>query len=150
VAVLLTGVLASPALAAPARAGTIPPTPDPLAPLERAMLTLLDAERVAAGLPRLVPDLTLVAAARMHSTEMRDAGRVFHTPNLASIAQAIPGWRSLSENVGVGWSIESLHGTFMQSRSHRTAILGRYDRVGVGVVAAPGRIWVTQDFMRTR
>jgi uncharacterized protein YkwD len=117
---------------------------------ERAMVDAINAERVAAGLRPLTPDLNLITSARAHAAEMRDAAKVFHTPRLAAIVPVAVRGRTIGENVGVGRSAESLQRTFLLSRSHRAAILGRYDRVGIGVIVAPGRTWVTQHFMRMR
>ncbi len=45
--------------------------------------------------------------------------------------------------------VEALHRGFMASAGHRRNILGDFDRVGVGVTDADGRLWVTVDFVRT-
>ena len=59
-----------------------------------------------------------------------------------------PAWRSVGENVGVGYSVSSLHSAFMGSSGHRANILKpSYNRVGVGVVMDGTKIWVTVRFL---
>jgi uncharacterized protein YkwD len=162
---VLAALAAVLAAAAPARAGqgrrqppepaagltpVVATAPDLLTPPELTMLAAVNAERAAAGLPSLELDPTLTTTARNHSMEMHQAGRVYHTPDLTAIGLQIPRWGTITENVGVGRSAEALHRTFMGSRSHRAAILGRYDRIGLGVVVASNRMWVTQQFVRLR
>ena len=117
---------------------------------ELAMLGLLNAERARAGLRPMIPDPVLSEWARSHSAEMAARQRLDHTPRLSSAAPRSLRWRRLSENIGVGWTPDSLHRTLMTSQAHKAAILGRYDRVGIGIVASPGRLWATQEFMRSR
>ena len=121
-----------------------------LSQAELAMLTLLNAERAKSGLRPVIADPTLSAWARSHSADMASSQALLHTPRLASAAPSSLRWRRLSENIGVGWSPESLHRTLMTSSSHKAAILGKYDRVGIGIESSPGRMWVTQEFMRSR
>ncbi|MGH2689901.1 MAG: CAP domain-containing protein [Actinomycetota bacterium] len=117
---------------------------------ELAMLGLLNAERARSGLRPIIPDPVLSQWARRHSADMAARQRLEHTPRLSSAAPRSLRWRRLSENIGVGWTPASLHRTLMTSQAHKAAILGRYDRVGIGIVASPGRLWATQEFMRSR
>jgi uncharacterized protein YkwD len=121
-----------------------------LSPDELAMLGLLNAERARSGLRPMIPDPVLSDWARRHSAEMANRQRLEHTPRLSSAAPRSLRWRRLSENIGVGWTPDSLHRTLMTSQAHKAAILGRYDRVGIGIVHSPGRLWATQEFMRSR
>jgi uncharacterized protein YkwD len=132
------------------RIQVIPPPPGFLTPQESAMIDAINVERTAAGLPPVEPELRLVESARAHSARMRDTAALDHTPR-RELASVVPGRpRKVSENIGVGWSVDSLHRTFMVSGSHKGLILGRFEYVGVGIVVSPGRMWVTQQFMRTR
>jgi uncharacterized protein YkwD len=59
-------------------------------------------------------------------------------------------WRKLGENVGVSWSIPSMHNAFMNSAGHRANILDpafNFGAVGV-TIDGFGRYWVVQEFMR--
>jgi uncharacterized protein YkwD len=73
-----------------------------------------------------------------------------HRPNLGPAVEAVePAWRAAGENIGTGFSVESLHDAFMNSTGHFDNIVGDYNRLGVGVVLDDnGRIWVTFDFLR--
>ncbi|MGH2722617.1 MAG: CAP domain-containing protein [Actinomycetota bacterium] len=123
------------------------PVPDPLTAAERQFFNFVNQERSRAGLSRLELDMRLVEKARLHSKRMSAANRPFHSVNLAALA---PGkWRVIGENVGVSRSADALHARFMESASHKANILGHYDRLGVGVVVADGRLWVTEHFLAT-
>jgi hypothetical protein len=73
-----------------------------------------------------------------------------HRPNLASaIAQIEPEWKRGGENIGTGFSVDSLHTALMESPGHFANIIGDYNRLGVGVVNdGDGRIWVSFDFLK--
>src|SRR5690349_19293875 len=106
--------------------------PDPPAVQERQFLTLLNQERVNAGLAPLVRDSGLDAVAQAWSGHMASTGVLAHRTNLAeAIASVEPQWRRGGENVGVGGDVPSLHRAFMNSPGHRANVLGPYDRVGV-------------------
>ena len=57
-------------------------------------------------------------------------------------------WRIAGENVGVGGTMWRLYEAFMDSAPHRANILGQgFRRVGVGVYAHDGFLWVTMIFV---
>jgi hypothetical protein len=59
----------------------------------------------------------------------------------------VGGWQSLGENVGSGLAAGAIAAAFMGSTEHRVNILSPvFKQVGVGVVAANGLLWVTEDF----
>ena len=88
----------------------------------------------------------LVLVARQQSADMADSGSIFHNPDLANDLGTIS-WSIAGENVGVGGSVETLHEAFMNSPAHRKNIMRKsFKRVGVGVVTADDRIWVTVVF----
>ncbi|MEQ1786857.1 MAG: FG-GAP-like repeat-containing protein, partial [Acidimicrobiales bacterium] len=117
---------------------------------ELSFLRLLNQERVAGGLSPLVSDSRLAPTSRSWSGHMAGQDRLSHDPNLAAIAaQVEPNWRSVGENVGVGYSVQSLHNAFMGSSGHRANVMkSSYNRVGVGVVHAGDKIWVTVRFLQ--
>jgi hypothetical protein len=104
----------------------------------------INVERATRGRDRVkvAPDLTEVA--RRHSAVMARGEHLHHNPNLTSM---VTNWQRLSENVGRGPSVPSLHRAFMNSTGHRANILdGRVTEVGVGVVVKGSTIWVTHVF----
>ena len=118
---------------------------------ENQFLTMLNTERVRAGMAPLTRDGALDGVARDWSATMMREDRLYHRPNLVA---AIDGsvtrsWTRIGENVGVGGSAEGLHQAFMSSPGHKANVLGDYNRLGVGVVTeADGTIWVTFNFLK--
>jgi uncharacterized protein YkwD len=148
-ALAILGILAAATLlpAAPAHAsGAVVAT---TASEENDFLVKANYERSRRGLPKMVWDSKLASTSRSWSSHMASEGRISHTQNLAQIASNVdPGWRSAGENVGVGYTVQSLHDAFMASTGHRENLLKRaYNRVGIGVVHSGGRIWVTFRFI---
>ncbi len=139
VALLLTSLLVLMLLPSrPAHAAVAPP--------ERSFRYLMNGERAKRARPRLRMNRRLVNVARTQSREMASSGAIYHNPDLASDLSGVS-WSVAGENVGVGNSVESLHQAFMDSAGHRKNVLRRsFRKVGVGVVAADGRIWVTVVF----
>jgi hypothetical protein len=117
---------------------------------ELAFLTKLNAERSSRGLAKLTWDSKLAPTSRSWSSHMASRGQLSHDPNLAQVASRVePNWRAVGENVGVGYSVSSLHSAFMASSGHRANILKPgYNRVGIGVVHSGGKIWVTVRFLQ--
>ena len=117
---------------------------------EYAFLTKLNTERVHAGLKALVFDTRLAPTSRSWSASMASRNQLAHDPNLVSTVSRIePAWRSLGENVGMGYTVQSLHDAFMASSGHRANIMkAAYNRVGIGVVRSGSKIWVTVRFLQ--
>ena len=117
---------------------------------ESTFLTLMNQARTRAGLPAMISDGTLAGTSRSWSSHMASRGQISHDPNLANVASMVePAWRSVGENVGVGYSASSLHDAFMNSAGHRANVMSsKFNRVGIGVVHAGGRIWVTVRFLQ--
>lgn len=115
-----------------------------------SLLELINGERAAAGLEALESDPALTGIAVKWSKKMAKSNRLSHNPALRDqVDAAVPEWRSLGENVGVGGDIDSLHQAFMASAGHRRNVLGDFDRAGIGVKSAKGRLWVTVVFVST-
>ena len=113
---------------------------------EASFRYLMNGERVDANRKRLRMNEDMVAVARAQSNDMANEGSIFHNADLAGDLQQVS-WAIAGENVGVGGSVESLHDAFMNSAPHRKNIMRkRFRKVGVGVVTADGRIWVTVVF----
>ncbi len=82
-----------------------------------------------------------------HSKQMANAGRIFHTVSLGSKLTFVS-WNVAGENVGAGGTMRALYDAFMKSDAHRDNILGRgFRRVGIGVYAHDGFLWVTLIFV---
>lgn len=116
---------------------------------ESQFFTLMNQARANAGLPAVQNDSRLADTSRSWSTNMGSKNQLYHDPNLAAAVSSVePNWRSAGENVGVGYSAQSLHDAFMASTGHRANILSsRFNRAGVGVVFAGGKLWVTVRFI---
>lgn len=58
-------------------------------------------------------------------------------------------WSSVGENIGVGYSVSSLFGAFVDSPDHQSNIVGEFTHVGIGVYQdADGALWTTHVFAR--
>jgi len=120
---------------------------------EEEMLAMLNAERVAEGLPPLESDPALQEVARAHSSEMFSLGYFAHESPVSGSpadrlqAAGIP-FSVAGENLAYAPTVEIAHRGLMQSPGHRANILSpEYTRVGIGVVSAPtGGKMFTQVF----
>lgn len=116
---------------------------------ENQFVDLINAERTSRGLKPLAVQSDLVAGARFQADAIRDAGRLYHNPELASVVDS--GWMKLGENVGYGGTVAGLHAAFMNSPSHRANVLEpNYTHVGLGVVVEGEKIWVAEVFMQAK
>ena len=120
-------------LAAPARATTT---------AERAVHVMINEARAAAGMRPLTLSDRLSRMAHRHSKQMANIGGLFHS----CLTCQISAFRRLAENVGYGADRYAVQGQLMASPPHRANILGKFRRVGVGVVRQGGLAWVTQIF----
>lgn len=108
------------------------------------LTSMVNAERVASGLPALQVSGDLVEVARRHSSRMASSGTLHHNPHLGT---EVSNWTRVTENVGQGPDARSIHDALMASSSHRANIIdGGVSQVGVGVVIAGDTLWVTQVF----
>ncbi len=113
---------------------------------EVAFARKMNLTRTRRGVDRFSLDRHLSKVARRHTREMTSLNRLYHTPSRA-LRRRVTRWLVLGENVGVGHTVRSLHGAFMDSPPHRHNILDRsFAYVGVGTRRAHGRLWVTVIF----
>ena len=111
------------------------------------MLTWMNSSRNIHGAVDLYRVRSLREMADDHSRQMANAGRIFHTVSLGSKLRFVT-WSVAGENVGAGGSMRALFDAFMKSHAHRDNILKRgFRRVGIGVHAQDGFVWVTLIFV---
>ena len=110
------------------------------------MLRLLNQTRRSHDLPVFRLNRDLSTYAWRHSKRMAEQNRIFHTDDLYRLVRAY-GPSSWGENVGMADTLRRVRRLWMRSAGHRANILRRaFRRVGVGVVAARGAVWVTVYF----
>lgn len=116
---------------------------------EGGFLSKINGSRSANGLAPVSVDSGLRSHARNHTAAMIASDGIYHSSSGELSAAAGSGWEAISENVGRGNSVNSLHTAFMNSAGHKKNILGDYNKVGIGVdYDADGRMYVTVVFMR--
>ena len=117
--------------------------PAQAATVQSNVVSLVNQNRVSAGLPALRHDPTLDAAAQEWAAQMSATGVFQHSSNAWRAARIPAGWRSHGENIAAGYRSEAAVMTaWMNSPGHRNNILNSgFTRIGVGYVAA-GNYWV--------
>jgi hypothetical protein len=109
------------------------------------LVALLNAERADRGLGALQVHPDLVDGAEMQANVIAAAGELSHNQNLGALTEK---WKMLGENVAVGYDVDSMHDSWMNSEGHRANILNPdYDFVGVSVVSSDGKLWAAEVFM---
>ncbi len=128
-------------------------TPAP-APLDDAyearIVQLVNAERVAAGLPRLAVSPCADRYAEDWSATMARTGAFAHRPSLGTLLSACRA-SAVGENIASGAvSADQMMAMWMKSPGHRANILSsRFTHLGVGAAkTASGRTYGTQNFLR--
>lgn len=117
-----------------------------------ALLTLLNKERAAGGLPLMQRRRDVDGIAAGWSKHLAAEGRLSHNDNYfsASTRRRLDA-RALGENVAHNNSPEAAHAALMASPPHRANILDpRFTVVGLGAVEGHGSWWITQNFMQPR
>ena len=114
--------------------------------LRSTMFKLVNSSRRHHSVRVLNLNKDVSRAAWRHSRRMARRRTVFHTTDLYS---RLSRYRPVlwGENVGMAGTLRRMERLFMRSAPHRANILNpRFHRIGVGVVRAHGRLWVTMDF----
>lgn len=110
---------------------------------------LVNRARTAAKLTTLTVDQAAATKAQNWSAHMASTGVLEHTGGGTKLdPSGLTNWCSIGENVGKGPSVQAVHDAFMASSTHKANILGRYQRVGTGVVHEGDLYWVTEIFLR--
>lgn len=145
VAIVLAAVVAS-TLSAIADHTNSSTSTGPAPGMEERFLDLLNDSRNREGLSSLRRVEGVDNVAREWAHVMAVDNELKHRPSLRTPFDG--DWRGLGENVGVGFSAESLHQAFLDSPGHRANIMGDFDYVGIGVALAGTRTWVAFNFVR--
>lgn len=107
---------------------------------EKAMIGLVNKERIAVGLKELVFDPNLRAIARSHSEDMFKRGYFSHySPEGETVAdraiKAEVDFLVIGENLAYAPTLDSAHKGLMNSEGHRENILSSdYGKIGIGVM----------------
>ncbi len=114
--------------------------------MEGQFLSAVNQQRAAAGLPALTYNGGLAAAASQWAYSMANGSFLQHAGDISGGAPA--GWTKVGENVGRGQTVASLTTSFMNSPSHRAAILDPdFTQIGIGVWIHPtGKVYTAHRF----
>lgn len=115
-------------------------------PEEARVMALTNSLRASVGAPAVAFDQTLAGVARNWAAQMAAAGTISHNPGLA---KQVSGWTRLSENVGMGPSIDAIHNALVASPSHYVNMVDtEVTLMGVGVVVSGNAVFLVQNFMK--
>jgi hypothetical protein len=115
------------------------------------VLDLMNVERATLGLPSMSMRGDANAIAEAQSAAMAAEGTIWHNEQyLTHATRTALAAKMLGENVGMGPTVDQVHGAFMNSPGHRANIVEPvFTIVGVGVVRSPsGMLYITQDFVQ--
>jgi hypothetical protein len=115
-------------------------------PAEARLHALTNEVRAAAGLPALAFDEELAGLARTWAGKMAADGIISHNPNLSK--QVTGNWSKVSENVGQGPDLETVHRALVASKSHYINMTDtEVTLMGVGTVTAGNSIFIVEVFL---
>ena len=133
-------------LAAVLVAGTRAAPPADAATLRHRMFEIINRVRANHDRHLLTLNRQISRYATRHSHRMANQDRVFHTANLRARLSRVR-WSVAGENVAEAGTLRRVRQLWMRSPEHRYNMLLRaYRHVGVGVVFARHRYWVTAIF----
>jgi len=120
---------------------------------EKNMVDLVNAERVKAGVPKLIADSKLTMVAESHSRDMFMERYFSHVspdnqdPGDRLSASGIP-YTLMGENIAYAPDVNTAHTGLMNSPEHKKNILEpQFHHVGIGIISTKAfGIMVTQDF----
>lgn len=112
---------------------------------ENEFASSINSYRSSNGLTALSRSGSLDSYARSWAQQMAASGELTHS-NFGSL---LGQWSSVGENIGVGYSVSSLFGAFVDSTRHEETMVGEFTHVGIGVYQdADGALWTTHVFAR--
>jgi len=120
------------------------------ASMESQFVTLINALRASKGLGTLSVDANLTQIGRGWSQQMANAGTISHNPDFPN--EVTSDWQTLGENVGQGYTVQSLFDAFVASPHHyENLVEPSYTRIGIGVVVTgTGQIFTSHEFESLR
>ncbi len=112
---------------------------------ENEFASRINSYRSSNGLAGLSRNGSLDSYARSWAQQMAASGELNHS----NIGSLLGQWSSVGENIGVGYSVDSLFGAFVDSTRHEETMVGDFTHVGIGVYQdADGALWTTHVFAR--
>ena len=139
VGTIVMAVLAVPAASAPAGAASAE---------EGRLLALTNQLRASVGAPALAFDQSPATAARAWAAKMASDGTISHNPNLG---RQVTGWSKVSENVGTGPDVDTVHRALVASPSHYANLVDtEVTLVGIGVVTSGQYVFIVENFLQRR
>ncbi|MFP3881825.1 MAG: CAP domain-containing protein [Actinomycetota bacterium] len=112
---------------------------------ENEFASSINSYRSSNGLPALSRNGSLDSYARSWAKQMAANGGLSHSDFGSLLGQ----WSAVGENIGMGYSVSSLFGAFVDSPDHQSNIVGDFTHVGIGVYQDPdGALWTTHVFAR--
>jgi uncharacterized protein YkwD len=113
------------------------------------MVDLVNSSRGSQRLGAVAANDQAARKAQAWASHMSRTGVVEHTGGGSRVdTSGLPKWCSVGENVGMAPNIEALHAAFMRSAPHKANILGKFNRVGTGVVRKGSSVYGVQIFYR--
>lgn len=113
---------------------------------ERRFTKKMNYSRNQHDLNKVNLDKQASRVARLHSKRMARDGALYHSSPTV-LLERITREKLLSENVGRGAGVDSIHRAFMSSSGHKANVLrSNWRHVGVGTVASKGVMYVTVVF----
>ena len=107
---------------------------------------LANSLRASVGAPAVTYDETLASVARAWASKMAASGTISHNPDLP---KQVSNWIRVTENVGMGPNIETIHNALVASPSHYANLVDREVTImGVGVVVSGNTVFLVQNFMK--
>jgi len=120
--------------------------------IEKFLFDSVNRERAARELPPVKWDEGLARAARRHAELMAEQDLLEHqVPGEVDLATRARGagakFSHITENIGMGASVEKLHDGWMHSPGHRANILDHaVDSIGIAVVEGEVDLYAVEDF----
>jgi uncharacterized protein YkwD len=109
--------------------------------------TMLNQYRARNNRAALARSAELDVKAQGQARAMANAGRIFHSPNLATGVS--PGWMLIGENVAVAGAVTEAQRALEGSAPHRSNMLNSaFTEMGIGVTSKSGRVYLVQVFVQ--
>jgi hypothetical protein len=113
---------------------------------EARLHALTNQVRASVGLPALAFDEELAGLARSWAAKMAADGIISHNYNLSK--QVTGNWSKVSENVGQGPDLDTVHRALVASKSHYINMTDtEVTLMGVGTVTAGNSIFIVEVFL---